>query len=265
MTTSEQIESRTGSARSGIELVWNVWHHEDSQTAQNEVIANAPSTYRGLIPDWLASRVEPLVSGVWRVSVPYKALESQEPPETNDNVFSFEIAGSTQKITQSLETVNRYARPTKTAPNFRGAIGVTKDSVEGTDIFIPSYTWNETVYQPWNVVNETYRKMVFSICGTTNNAGFRGFEAGEVLFLGASGTIRQSEVDWEVNYRFVASPNITGLTIGDIEGIEKKGHEYLWVRFEDEEDDDAKTLVKVPSSVHIERVYEPGNYSDLQI
>jgi hypothetical protein len=66
-----------------------------------------------------------------------------------------------------------------------------------------------------------------------------------VLFLGASGSQRGTE-DWEITFSFAASPNATGLTVGDITGIEpKKGWEYLWVRYADAED--AETLVKQPA------------------
>ena len=90
----------------------------------------------------------------------------------------------------------------------------------------------------------------------------KGFAAGEVLFLGASGSQR-GEDDWEITFRFAASPNVTGLTIGDIEGIDKKGWEYLWVRYADAEDE--KVLVKQPIAVYVERVYDEGNFAGLGI
>ena len=60
-----------------------------------------------------------------------------------------------------------------------------------------------------------------------------------------------------------ASPNQTGLTVGDITNIDKKGWEYLWVYFEDKEDSAAKMLVKRPIAVYVEKVYEDGDFSQL--
>lgn len=265
MAVSEQIESRGGSARGGIDLIYHTWSHADGQDAQVEVLTAAPATYRGLVQAALDSRVEPLVGGVWKVTVPYKSTEPQEPPETNENVYSFEVGSGTQKITQSLETIARYARAGETAPDFKGAIGVTRDSVEGVDIIVPTYHWTETVYLPWATVTTAYTKAVFNLMGRTNNAAFRGFDTGEVQFQGCSGTRRQKDVDWEVAFRFAASPNVSGLTVGEITGVDKGGWEYLWVRFDDETDDDAKTIVKVPTSVHIERLFDPGDFSTLLI
>ena len=65
--------------------------------------------------------------------------------------------------------------------------------------------------------------------------------------------------------RFAASPNVQNLTIGGINGIDKKGWEYLWVRYADDEDVNAKVLVKKPIGVYVEQVYENGDFSGLGI
>ncbi len=69
----------------------------------------------------------------------------------------------------------------------------------------------------------------------------------------------------DAGYRFAASPNVTGQTIGDITGIDKKGWEYLWVRYEHKKDETANELIQRPISVHIERVYRTNDLNDLGI
>jgi hypothetical protein len=66
----------------------------------------------------------------------------------------------------------------------------------------------------------------------------------------------------------VASPNADGttlptLTIGSITGIEKKGHEYLWVRYWDQVVD--ATLLKRPTHVYVNQVYPEADFSLLGI
>jgi len=104
--------------------------------------------------------------------------------------------------------------------------------------------------------------VLFNISGKVNNAPFKGFQAGEVLFLGPSGSTRDKD-DWEITFRFAASPNVTGLTVDDIAGIDKKGWEYMWVRYADAQDQNI--LVKRPTAVYIEKVYEYGDFSGLGI
>ena len=100
--------------------------------------------------------------------------------------------------------------------------------------------------------------------GTVNNRKFRKYNPGEVLFLGASGTKRGSD-DWELVFRFAASPNMSGMIVGDMEGISKGGWEYLWVQYADQEDESAKTLIKQPISVHIEQVYPYRDFDRLRL
>jgi hypothetical protein len=155
-------------------------------------------------------------------------------------------------------------RPGKTAPDCKGAIGVTPDGVEGVDITVPVYQFSETHYLPDSLVTPTYKATLFALTGRVNDGTFKGFAAGECLFLGATGSKRGSG-DWEITYRFAASPNATNLTLGDIAGINKKGFEYLWVRYEDVEDTAAKALVKRPTAVYVEKVYLDGDLDLLGI
>src|SRR5690606_20953075 len=61
------------------------------------------------------------------------------------------------------------------------------------------------------------------------------------------------------------SPNRTGISVGPISGISKKGWEYLWVRYADAEDTGSNTLVKQPVAAYVEKVYEDGNFAALGI
>jgi len=242
-----------------VELRYVILGTSDDVEAHEALLAESPTLYGGLVRQ--SSHIEPISDDAWEGSIRYGI---QQPHETGDSSFQFDTGGGSQHITQSLGTVHSYAPPGKTAPNFRGAVGVTQDSVEGVDITVPVYNFSETHYLPVTAVTGAYKMALFSLTGTVNNAGFKGFALGEVLFLGSSGSLRGHE-DWEVSFKFAASPNATGLVIGDITGIEKKGWEYLWVRYSDAEDVSAKVLVKRPVAVYVEQVYPYGNFAGLGI
>ena len=146
--------------------------------------------------------------------------------------------------------------------------GLVRQSIqiepEWVDITVPVYSFSETHYLDAAVVTPAYKGTLFSLTGKVNSASFKGLAAGECLFLGASGSMRGAE-DWEITYRFAGSPNRTGLVVGPISGISKKGWEYMWVRYADSEDAAAKAIVKKPVAVYIERVYEEGNFAALGI
>jgi len=258
---SEKWESReatTGDIPS-VELIYVIRGTDDDLAARAALAATSPTIYAGLVRQSL--HLERVAEDAWQGSVRYGKLE---PPETGDSTYQFDTGGGTQHITQSLATVGRYAPPGKTAPDFQGAIGVTHDNVEGVDITVPVYNFSETHYIDAAAVTPAYKATLFGLTGRVNNGAFKGFAAGEVLFLGASGSQRNQE-NWEITFRFAASPNITGLVIGDITGINKKGWEYLWVRYADSEDATAKVLVKKPMAVYVEQVYPYGDFAGLGI
>jgi hypothetical protein len=250
-------ESTVGVENPSVDLLYVVDGTEDDAIVRATVEATIPAIYAGLV--FQNYRIAHQGGGLWEVSVRYGKKEPKEPGESS---FSFDTGGGTTHITQSLQTINSYAPPGEDPPDFKGAIGVNNDSVEGTDITIPVYNFKETHYIPIALVTPAYKAALFYLTGKVNAAPFKGFAPGEVLFQGASGSQRGQE-DWEITFSFAASPNATGLTVGDITGIEKKGWEYLWVRYQDAED--ADVLVKQPAAVYVEQVYPYGDFSLLGI
>lgn len=255
----ESRQSMTGENAS-VELVYLVKGTTDDIEAKTELANASPAIYDGLVRK--SREIEPIAPGLWLGTVRYGSKENTRP-ETGESSFSFDTGGGTQHITQSLETVASY-RAGGTAPDFGGAIGVSVENVEGVDITVPVYSFSETHFLPESQVTNPYKGVIFALTGKVNSTAFRGFAAGECLFLGAAGS-RRGEEDWELTFRFSASPNRTGLTVGEITGISKKGWEYMWVRYKDALDNIAKTIVKKPMAVYIEKVYEEGDFSGLGI
>jgi hypothetical protein len=217
----------------------------------------------------------------WQVSINYEkqGAEDDEQRDPLKRSRSFDTSGGTQHVTQATggtittvggtttTSVVERKYPPGTAPSMSGAIGVDGQSVNGVDIVVPALSWTETYDVPHAYITAAYIKGVAGLTGTVNNGAFRTFAAGEVLFMGCSGAQewddQRGNGPWTLSYKFVASPNVTAQTIGDITGVEKKGHEYLWVRYEDAVS--TNELVKKPKYVYVNKVYRDGNFSGLGI
>lgn len=217
-----------------------------------------PSSYRSIPLKGIRVRHEG--GGVWECFAYYNF----ESGNDTDPGFAFDTTGGTQKITQSKQTINGYPASGYGIPNFGGAIGVTKDSIEGVDIIVPTYRWMETFYFPPATVDGAFKATLFALTGAVNSGTFRGFAAGEVLFEGVRGN-KRGIGKWELTYHFAASPNVTGITVGAITGIDKGGWHYLWVRYHDFDDTTGGFAVKRPVVAMVERTYDPGDYSLLAI
>lgn len=246
---SRLTESDSGTA----ELEYIISGATDPVEAKLALMAWADAIYDGKIAR--RYEVEEFAPGVFDGRVQYGLVTPREP---GTRKFSFDTGGGTQNVTQSQQTT-RYAPEGGTAPDFHGAIGVTKTAVEGVEIPVPSFEFQITETFEIGVLTPGYIYTLFTLTGTTNDRQFNGFAPGELLFLGASANSQDAETV-EITFKFSASPNVEGLTIGDITGINKRGWDYLWVLYEDEEDEDASALVKRPVAVYVERVHREGNY-----
>jgi len=216
----------------------------------------------------------------WQLTLNYtkEGAEDDEKPEPLKRTRSFDTGGASQHITQGLPVgegggLDFEKRFPDTAANQSGAIGVDGDTVAGVDIVVPQLSWTETYDVPSRFVTSQYIKDISGVTGSTNNAAFRTFARGEVLFLGCSGSQEWDEDrgdgPWSLSYKFLASANagagqyLPALSIGSISGIEKEGHEYLWVRYEDDVDQDV--LLRKPKAVYVNRVYRELDFSKIGI
>lgn len=225
--------------------------------------------------------LEYLGDNAWQLQVNYSkdGGEDDQQREPLKRSRSFDTGGATQHITQALtidgfpEGENRFWDGATAAPNMKGAIGVDGENVQGVDIVVPQLTWTETYDVPHQYVTTNYVKSVSGLTGSVNKESFRGFQAGEVLFMGCSGSQQwdsdKGDGPWNLSYKFVASANqgegktFPALTIGEITDIEKDGHDYLWIRYEP--DVQNETLLKKPRFVYVNKVYPRADFEALGI
>ena len=220
-----------------------------------------------------------LGDNAWQVTIQYEKNGAEDGDAPLKRSRSFDTTGGTQHITQAAQgdivgvsgnavtTASPERRFPPSAPMMNGAIGVDSNGVNGVDIVSPQLQWQEQYDVPNAYITSAYIRGLAGITGTVNNASFRGFASGEVLFLGCSGNQewddQKGRGPWSLTYRFVASQNVTNKTIGSISGIDKKGHEYLWVRYEDAVS--SSSLIKQPKAVYVDKVYMDGDFSGLGI
>jgi len=227
------------------------------ETALALLESTQPATYQGM---YLRNfGVKPISNTIWIGTSEYgdDAIDTETP------TTEFDTTGGSQHITQSLHTDGAYAPGGSLAPYFGGAIGVSGNEVQGVDIVVPVFKFSEEHF----IHNANQNALLYrNLTGCYNISSFRGFAAGEVLFLGARG-IRPSQrsTKWSVTFQFAAGQNKLGFYVGDIYIPKKIAWDYMWVLYEDIEDENAATIVKQPKAVYCEEVYPAADFSLLGI
>lgn len=190
--------------------------------------------------------VDPAGFQIWYVKVPYAKKQNQ----TGSWTFSFDGTGGTFHIKASKATVASYPAG---APDTKQLIGVNGEEVAGADIVIPAMKYVVTFKHPLGVVTIPFTKQLATYTGKANSDTFLTCAAGEILFLGPTGS-DGSAAEAEVAYHFAYEKNLQDQVIGAITGVRKDGWDIAWIKWKDAVDADKMT--KQPEYVYVERVYE---------
>lgn len=190
-------------------------------------------------------------------------------PQTLGYEVAFDFVGQTRHITQSRETVYRRTAADDpedlvsvgSARSYDGAIGVTKDSVAGCDVFAPHIEMTVTIHRSFFTL--TNLRTLASLIGTTNNGTWWGFSEGDVLYLGGHGQSSERG-KWVLSHKFGISFTEENVPVGGAIFLPRvRGWEYVWVTYETLSV--GGRLVQVPDAAYVEKVYKPGNFSSIEI
>ena len=277
VTALEKLGSRTGErGRDDQDELLMILSGSDDEAELYAALAAETPTDRGALKRTGIRLVEQLGAKLWEGAAYYEKAEATGGKETGEEAFSFTTAGGTQNLIFSKRgtPVAAYAVAGGTVPLTYGMIGVNGDQVEGVDVGLSAFDFEIVKYVAPEDITKEYFRTLFLLSWHTNAAKWATvvdgvpfeFEAGEVLFQYVTGG-KRGRGDWELTFKFSALPNKTGLTVGDITGIAKKGWEYLWCQYDttDGGTGTGKALVRKPRAVFIEQVYDAGNFTLLNV
>lgn len=183
---------------------------------------------------------------------------------------SFAINGESVHVTEAL---SQQSFKDGALAGFGDTIGVTDNGAEGVTIQAGLLTFTETHRFSGKALTAGYLQTLRDLSFTVNNADFRGFQEGEVLFNGISAAQQEGSV-WALTFQFQVrrneSWNVSLITSnGDTndEVGEKEGWEYLWTRNvrRTVEKDGLGIQYHGPWSVHVAQVYKKEDFNALNI
>lgn len=239
-------------------LVYLVKDETDEINARNAVLAVAPNDWDG--KRFVSIEMERVARSKHMAKCNYD--DSEDDLDVGEWRFSFDTSGGTAK---KLVAYAERKYPA-TAPDQDKAINVQDGKVQGIDVPIGGLKFTITFRQPRATITLPYARTLASLVGRYNSAVFYGFQAEEVMFLGARGQ-QGSNADPSIDYDFLAGEHLTNFSIGGITVALKKAHEHLWAWFADHVDNAGAepALIQSPAAIYVDQVALPGDFSLLAI
>lgn len=230
----------------------------DESDACRTVFNAAPERYEDM-PKATARIAERSGKDTWKVEVSYsrKAIDfGSSGDKESDTTQSFECSAGTAHINMAISQKRIYG--TQNGYGLIGWHGPGSNQVDGVDVVVPVMRETYTKKMGKKKLNSSYRRTISALTGTVNASKFKGWDAGEVLFLGASFSISDEENKATVTYQFAIIPNGTTPTMPNGQRYTKKGHDYLSVLTE------KKGTGQQPiTAAYINQVYPYKDFSPL--
>lgn len=205
----------------------------------------------------------------YRVNVTWEKESSGSSSGSSDTdddepTVSFNCCGGTRHVENSLN--QRHLKGDLDAGgmiNWNGKTGSEMD-VRGTDV--PTGQIQKTYTRKMRLSDFTsaYERKLGQMAGTVNRSAWKGWEAGEVMFLGCSyNGVDRNSAKISVNYNFAMQPNESNVEVGGV-SVDKKGFELLWAIKKTLKDSAGRPKVEV-TDLYLDQVVNYSDFSELGI
>lgn len=204
----------------------------------------------------------------FKATAVYRRISSSDSYNDDDSgkdeqsTVSFDCGGGTRHVTYSMN--QKRVIGNKDAGGYIGWDGKT-DAINGVDVptaqFRETYTVNKKIR---DIEDTRYKRLVGSLVGTVNDAPFKGWQKGEVMFLGMSySTPEKNKKKVTVTYNFMIQPNELQAKIGDLNIGNVEGFEYVWAMHNKVIDPVTKKLKVEVEAAYVEQVCVYKNFKQL--
>ena len=254
------LEQGSGSnSNSTATVTYIVEGTEDDITACTSAYEFAPDEFSE-IPKKSASVAERLTESAWKIEVNYgsesKSSSGDSGSEDDEATMNFDCSAGTKHMTQAIEQTCVYAGSGESKDSSDEASAVPigwngKDGSEseaaGVDVSIGELreTYTKTMSKS-KVTGTSWKRKVAELVGKVNSGSFKGWSAGEVMFLGCSYSApSKGSKKVAVSFHFAIRLNESKATVAGQNVGSVKGFEYLWALTDDEvKDGERKRKVK---------------------
>jgi len=160
-------------------------------------------------------------------------------------------------------------------PDFKRAINVTENSVEGVDVPDRKMEFSINKKLARSAIPGSYVMELYDLQNTLNddvytivyNGQTLTFMPGTLMFTGFPFKMTSERV-LDITYKFSAVRSILlsdDFHIGNSGPIVKTGWEYTWVYYRDRQDTTSNRVIRQPISVNVERCFDSTDFSRIRL
>jgi len=186
--------------------------------------------------------------------------------------INFTIGGGTKVVYKSLEVLDMDVSDDADMlfiPDIYGAIGVSEDGVQGTEVPDSTLRVQVTAYYRPSFVTFSFVKTLRDLIagpsnyGTYNSTPFLGGEVGEVQLRSVSGGGTVVDVI-PLTFDFFYGKNVTDRADENFPDVTAKGLDLIDYVFLPQWDATAEITIEKPQLRYVHRLYDPVDYNILQ-
>ncbi len=260
ITTAEKVESRAFRATDAdewFERIFTIHGTEDGYEARAFGPQIGDTYGAGLVLNEQAIFPQP-GSDTCRSVLKYRAPETADKETPLSNEIEWDVSAETENVIRAEFGQTHFPA----GEDVGDLIGVDGEDVTGVDKRIPKSQFIIDTDVNELALTATYWRRIMDYSGTINDATWKIWAKGEVLFLGAR-IVRRGKGDNRARFTFLVSPNAT-LQINTTSGVQnvfKRGWEYLWLeRLKTTSSSRIKMEIK---AVHVASIYDSNNFLSL--
>lgn len=206
------------------------------------------------------------------VTISYSLLDSQSGSAGSESptvtTWEFDYSIDTQRVYRAISQQKFGSN----APDHKKFINVVNDNgrmiVEGADSYAIRRTYRLRKSFPYTAFTTSYIDAIEGCVGKLNNATYKGVPAGELLFLGARGSIA-STGESELSFEFQRSrPPTLPIEIGGITiptGTTISGWDIVWQQSRAQVDASVNDLEAGAVGVYVAKHLESANFGVLNL
>lgn len=210
---------------------------------------------------------ERLTDDTWKIEVIYgnDISNSSNSDVEGEPQLSFDCSSSSKHIVRSLNQKKLY--PSPDPGGMIGWNGKTGSDADFAGVDVGTATMRETYTKQMRSADLTtaYRRTIANLTNTVNSTSFMGWEAGEVMFLGASFSGSLSGEFITVTFNFAIQQNERNVEVAEGLRVNKRGWEYIWTITETVSEGENKApRVKIINAI-VDQVYRYEDFGKLKL